>query len=155
MVMRSCQRAAERNARWANLPLEVRFAHSLAALRFATEELRLVIDQADAGGTFPDLADASAAISELLRPLLRHVVATPAGDRVQRDEEIAEVLDRLGHDLAGLKELRGPHRDEELARIEAIAAPYALVFYNEVCRMDDVVAFLMTVIERPSQQIEG
>lgn len=62
----------------------------------------------------------------------------------ERDPELSDVLGEITRRLDALAPLRGPKRDDALARVEAYAGPYALAFVHEIRRLDAML------VEHPS-----
>jgi hypothetical protein len=54
----------------------------------------------------------------------------------RRDPEVSEILDMIVNAHQETSSLRGQARDTALAWIERVAAPFALVLYEEVLRLD-------------------
>jgi hypothetical protein len=62
-----------------------------------------------------------------------------AAAALRRDPEIEDVLAGLEAQLREMEHARTGRYDDKLAIVEALAAPYALVFVHEIRRLDDLV----------------
>lgn len=131
-------KTASHLAAWANLPLRDRVADRFAAIIFAAEQIQSMLDIEGPLEDAPfDIAGTARAVSGLVRsvfPLLSGTMLRLG----ERDPELEEVLVRLDRDLNRVDRLRGPECDEAREEVERWAAPYALAFYCELRRLDDL-----------------
>ena len=56
-----------------------------------------------------------------------------------RDPELEDVLRDLEERMAAIAQVRGRAYDDQLAVVEALAAPYALAFLHEIRRLDTLL----------------
>lgn len=64
-------------------------------------------------------------------------ISIPAGyPSPGREHELELVLAGIAAELEAIDRLNGPEHDIALARVEALAAPYALAFIYEIQRLD-------------------
>jgi hypothetical protein len=63
-------------------------------------------------------------------------MATRGAAALRRDPELEEVLADIEERLAAIAHVRTREYDDQLAVVEALAAPYALAFLHEIRRLD-------------------
>ena|SRR5215212_10522570 len=127
-------------ARWANLPPEARIADRLADILVAVHDVRTILEDV------PQLRDTLfhriyiegvlGCVEELTRKLIERMPSPVA--EIERDPELAAILDAVADRLRSRDRLQGIARDVALAALEMFAAPYALVFYDEIRRLDQI-----------------
>jgi anti-sigma factor RsiW len=68
-----------------------------------------------------------------------HARDAVANDLSPRDPEVADVLDAIKQRLDAVDAMHGRERDRALHLVETYAAPYALVLFYEVGRLDSLI----------------
>ncbi|MEO8379649.1 MAG: hypothetical protein ABI779_08290 [Acidobacteriota bacterium] len=133
-------------ARWGNLPLEERVADRLAAILFAAAETGDMIALAEHPAGLEPFRVAVEEIGRSLRGLIAQLSTsiTDAAFRnvvnaAERDPELEQVLLKLDGDLRRSSAFtKGAERDAWWEQVEHEASPYALAFYYEIRRLDDL-----------------
>jgi hypothetical protein len=133
-------------ARWGNLSLEERVADRLAAILFSAAELGDMIALAESPAGFEPFRVAAEEIGRSLRSLVAQLPTsiTAAAFRnvvsaAERDPELEQVLLKLDGDLRRSSDFtKGAERDAWWEQVEHEASPYALAFYYEIRRLDDL-----------------
>jgi hypothetical protein len=140
LMSRWHDKSLEGLARWGNLPVEAKIADRLADLMFAADEILGLLGMTRAAVPAHLAAEIEARIARIYDDASALMVQLPpAHSTPRRDAEVAEVLDAIAIALERVEPLRGTERDVALGWVEAMAAPYALIFYYEVCRLDEVL----------------
>jgi hypothetical protein len=140
-MSRSKRRTPTTNALQASACPERRLVGRIADIAIAVDDIREMLRQTPRRrGPRDDLESALSQIESATAAMLLQLPA--AGPSAERDPELAVVLVHLETRLQLLTTLRGPARDETLAKIERLAAPYALAFLGEIQRLD-------SLLERP------
>jgi hypothetical protein len=133
-------------ARWGNLTLEERVADRLAAILFAAAEIGDMVALAESPAVLEPFRVAAEEIGRSLRNLVAQL-PTSISDlafrnvitAAERDPELEQVLLKLDGDLRRSADFtKGAERDEWWEQVEHEAAPYALAFYYEIRRLDDL-----------------
>ena len=132
-------------ARWGNLTLEERVADRLAAILFATAEIADMIALGDSPAGLEAVRTTVEEIGRSLRILVAQLPASGAGafrnvvSAAYRDPELEQVLLKLDADLRHSSHFtRGAERDAWWEQVECEASAYALAFYYEIRRLDDL-----------------
>jgi hypothetical protein len=120
------------------LSIDERVAIHFGNIVVAARSIGIVLDEAPHAGQLADIAMVARKIVLMAEAVIPRLPSPRAAS--SRDPELADVLERLKESLTFLDGLHGDEYERGLAAAEGFAAPYALAFFYEICRLDEVLA---------------